>query len=637
MRILLLFAFLIPVFKLSAQENLSELSEISMAEQNSAAATMGVMANQNTQNYDVIYQRLQLNVDPAVYFISGDITTHYTAQSPMNSITFDLATQLTVGSVMQGETPLSFTQSNNELVIQLSETLQTGQLDSLTVSYAGVPPSGEQAFATSTHSGTPILWTLSQPYGARDWWPCKQDLNDKIENIDIYLTAPSQYVSVANGVEISQTTNGNGTKTTHFRHNYPIPAYLVAIAVTNYSIYTQQAGSPPNQFPIVNYIYPENYNSAVNSLAQTIPIMNLFEELFETYPYADEKYGHAQFGWGGGMEHTTVSFMGNFSRGLIAHELAHQWFGNKITCGTWKDIWLNEGFAAYLSGLVVENLDGNNNFITWKNNIINNITSQPGGYLYLQDSDLTNVNRIFSSRLSYNKAAMVLHMLRWKLGDEDFFQACRNYLADPNLAFGYAVTDDLKFHLEAESGTDLTEFFDNWVYKQGYPRYTITASNIGNNQVQIQISQTQSHSSVSFFKLPVPVRLTGSNNSSLDVVLDNTFNNQTFVVDVPFTVTDIEFDPERHLISRNNTATLGTGEFAISNNITLYPNPVSQELYINVPDYVLTENIAVINMLGQIVISQPETYIDVKSLPEGVYTVQIDTNNGTFYKKFIKK
>ena len=110
----------------------------------------------------------------------------------------------------------------------------------------------------------------------------------------------------------------NGQKTTHFRHSYPIPAYLIAIAVTNYQIYTQQAGTAPNNFPIVNYIYPESMATVQTQLAVTLPIMNLYESLFETYPFAAEKYGHAQFGWGGGMEHTTVSFMGGFDRELIA-------------------------------------------------------------------------------------------------------------------------------------------------------------------------------------------------------------------------------------------------------------------------------------------------------------------------------
>jgi aminopeptidase N len=187
--------------------------------------------------------------------------------------------------------------------------------------------------------------------------------------------------------------------------------------------------------------------------------MNLYADLFEPYPYADEKYGHAEFGWGGGMEHTTVSFMGGLGRGLIAHELGHQWFGDKVTCGSWQDVWLNEGFATYLAGMVIENLDGEADFRSWKQDQISSVTYYPDGSVYIPAQDTTSVNRIFSSRLSYNKGSMVLHMLRKKLGDAVFFQGLREYLDDPNLAYGYAKTPDLMQHLESASGEDLTEFF----------------------------------------------------------------------------------------------------------------------------------------------------------------------------------
>jgi len=619
------------------QETQKELQEISEAELKSASQNIAFSANPNTQNYDMVYQRLELAVDPAVYFVSGNVTAHYKALQPMSSITFDLAHQLTVGSVMKGNTSLAFSQANNELVVVLPQTLPTGTLDSLKISYAGIPPTGEQAFTTGTHAGTPILWTLSEPYGAKDWWPCKQDLTDKIDSLDVYLTIPQIYTAVANGLQKSQIVNPNATKTTHFEHNYPIPAYLVAIAVTNYQIFTQTAGTAPNDFPIVNYIYPENYTSAVTSLAQTLPIMNLFETLFETYPFSEEKYGHAQFGWGGGMEHTTVSFMGNFSRGLIAHELAHQWFGNKVTCGTWKDIWLNEGFATYLSGLVIENLDGSPQFVTWKNSLINNITSQPGGYVYLQESDLTNVNRIFSSRLSYNKGAMVLHMLRWKLGDAAFFQGIKNYLADTNLAYDYAVTTQLQTHLETASGQSLTEFFDHWLYQQGYPTYTLSAQNIGNSEVQITVNQTQSHPSVSFFKMPLEVRLTGANGAQQDFVLNHTLSGQVFTVSIPFTVTGIVFDPNKHLISKNNTATLGVDTIFLEAALQLYPNPTNGNLTLEMPSSIQLERIDIYNAIGQKVAESLSSSLSISNLTDGIYQVAIRTSQGTFHKKVLKK
>ncbi len=621
---------------LFAQQNLLETNRIAEAEMKSASGLMNFQANLNTANYDITYQKLEFTINPSVYAITGKVTSTFKALSDMTTVTFDLTNELTVSSVKSGVTNLSFVQNiNNELVITLPSTVTTGNSATVEINYSGQPASGEQAFIQSSHNGTPIIWTLSEPFGARDWWPCKQDLNDKIDSIDVYITAPSQYISVSNGIEMSATISGS-SKTTHFKHNYPIPAYLVAIAVTNYQVFTQTAGTMPNTFPIVNYIYPENYTSAVNSLAQTLPIMNFFEDTFELYPFRNEKYGHAQFGFGGGMEHTTVSFMGDFSRGLIAHELAHQWFGDKITCGTWKDIWLNEGFATYLSAMVIEHLDGAAAFINHKGSMIDFITSSPSGNLYLTDAQATNVNRIFSSRLSYNKGAMVLEMLRFKMGNTAFFQAIKNYLNDTDLAFGYAVTTDLKSHLETVYGQSLTEFFNDWVYNQGYPVYTISAQNWGTGQAKIIINQTQSDASVSYFEMPVPVRLLGANGEEHDVVLENTSNGQEFVVNIPFFVTGVDFDPENHLISRNSTATLSNQNFTTAEAVILYPNPAREMFHVQKPDSLTIENVTLYNSLGQMVLKSNVADLNITELSVGVYSVQLVTSEGTFYKKIIK-
>jgi aminopeptidase N len=632
----LLFYFTISL--VYAQEGVLETNRIAEAEMKSASQLMSIQVNPNTLNYDVTYSKLEFTVNPAVYFITGKVTTTFKALNNMTTVTFDLTDQLTVSTVKQGTTNLSFVQNtSDELVITLPSTLTTGNFATVEINYSGAPASGEQAFTRSTHSGTPIIWTLSEPFGARDWWPCKQDLNDKIDSIDVYITAPSQYVSVANGVEPEAPVVTGSNKTTHFQHNYPIPAYLVAIAVTNYQVYNQTAGIEPNTFPIVNYIYPESYSAAVVSLAQTPVIMDLFENLFEPYPFSAEKYGHAQCGFGGGMEHTTVSFMGNFSRGLIAHELAHQWFGDKITCGTWKDIWLNEGFATYLSAITIENLDGLDAFITQKTSMIDFITSSPIGNVYLTDVQATSVGRIFSSRLSYNKAAMVLEMLRFKMGDDDFFQAIRNYLADPNLAFKYAVTTDLITHLEAVYGQDLTEFFNDWIYNQGYPSYTITAQNWGEGQAKFVINQTQSDASVSYFEMPVPVRVYGASGQQADLVLNNTFNGEEIIAAVPFTITSVVFDPEKHIISKNNSATLGNEDFDMVDAIVIYPNPSTDIVQIQMPTSLVLEKAPITNSLGQKIAEHNSLDFSVSYLSSGVHYLQIETSEGTYHKKFIKK
>lgn len=636
----LLFALLL-TYNGIAQTHNEEYHRMIEAEMKSASKKMTLRVNQNTLNYNITYHKLEFTVDPAVYFISGVVTTTFTALSDMSTVTFDLTNQLTVSSVKQGNTNLTFTQNtNNELVITLPTILTAGNSTSVKITYSGAPAPDQQAFTTSTHNGSPVLFTLSEPFGARDWWPCKQDLNDKVADIDVYITAPSQYISVSNGLEQSQVING-ANKTTHFHHGHPIPSYLICMAVTNYQVYNQQAGlgtAASPFYPVVNYIYAENNTASTRTqIDQTPLILNLYESLIGPYPFRDEKYGHAQFGWGGGMEHTTVSFMVGFGRSLIAHEMAHQWFGDKVTCGTWKDIWLNEGITEYMSGLVVENFDGTSNFISWKNTKINNITSQSGGNLYLSDAQAQNVNTIFSSRISYDKGSMVAHMLRHKLGDANFFQGLRNYLNDPALAYGYATTPQLKAHLEAVSGMNLTEFFNDWVYMQGYPTYTVNAQTLGGNQVRITLNQTSSHASVSFFEAPVPIRITGTGGQTYDVVLDNTSNGQQFVVTAPFAPKGILFDPNKHLISKNSTATLGTESFDPNQIISLYPNPAKDRITIQLPANLQLQKADIYNTLGQLEMTETDAEFSVNHLSNGVHLVKLTTTEGIIHKNFIKK
>lgn len=646
MKLLLLPLFIFCVLSSTAQIKISDdLSAIVESETKSALKIRQDSRNLNTGNYDLKYHRLEFTVDPSVAFISGDVTSYFVAKEDLNEVTFELSDNMIVSQVLQRGNALSFTQnSDDEVVISLSQVQNTGVLDSLTISYSGNPiSSGFGSFEQSTHNGDPIIWTLSEPYGAKGWWPCKQDLNDKIDEIDIYVTSPQfnasneEYMLAANGLEQSQVING-GTKTTHFRHQHPIPAYLIAIAVTNYDIYSHTVPNNGNPFDIVNYVYPEDLNSAQASTGVTVDIMNLYTDLFEEYPYSDEKYGHAQFGWGGGMEHTTVSFMGGFSRGLIAHELAHQWFGDKITCGSWQDIWLNEGFATYLSGLVIENIDGAANFKSWRQDKVGNITSQTSGSVYVPAVDTTNVSRVFNSRLSYNKGSMVLHMLRKKLGEEAFFQSLQSYLTDPNFSYDYAKTEDFKNKMSASSGVDLDEFFNDWIYGEGYPSYQLLWQRQNPSEISITLNQSQSHNSVSFFEASVPIKIFGTGGEEENYVLENTQNGQEFLLDIPYPVGLIVLDPDYHLISRNNTVTLGLDDNALTAEFIIYPNPANNTVFIKKPSNLVIRDMEVYDLLGRkINLMLSEDQIKIASLPSGLYIIKFITDQGNVQKTLLKQ
>ena len=597
-------------------------------------------------DYDVKYYRLELlfsNMN--LTYIQGEITTYFEVNSTgFNQITFDLASNMTVDSVIFHQNKvLDYSIASNELTIDLPVTIPAETLDSISVFYQGVPDAGGfGSFARTTHSGIPVIWTLSEPYGARDWWPCKQSLNDKADSIDVFITNPEAYKAASNGLMISENIN-NGYKTTFWKHRHPITAYLIAIAVTNYAEYSDFVTlTTGEEVEVLNYVYPENLSSAQSSTPNVLDVIQLFSDLFVPYPYHNEKYGHAQFGWGGGMEHQTMSFMGAFSHGLMAHELAHQWFGDFVTCGSWEDIWLNEGFATYLDGMTHEhNLHDpdDRSFKEWKEWKTGLITAYPDGSVFVDDT--TSVSRIFSSRLSYSKGAMVLHMIRKKIGDDEFFQALQNYLSDPNIANGYAHTSDLQAHFEASYGSSLQEFINDWFYGEGYPTYDVYYSQTPDGLVTVNINQTQSHNSVDFFEMGVPVFFEGISGDSL-IVFENTENEQNFSFSLDFDITSAIFDPNRDIIS------IGSSVWEIDNSdnenpFYISPNPANGKVTVSFIEKVLLEEINIYSNSGKhikvLATENKPSYkfeFDISDLQNGLYIISFQQEGKTLTKKFVK-
>ncbi|MCE7044128.1 M1 family aminopeptidase [Dyadobacter sp. CY312] len=509
-------------------------------------------------NFDVKYYRGEWEVDPAINYIKGKLTAYYVMTEAGNSISFDLSGALSVSQVLQRNTPLVKSQTGDVLQITFPANVAVGTLDSVSIIYEGVPvSSGNGSFIKTTHGSpaVPVIWTLSEPFGSKDWWPCKNGLDDKADDgIDIFITHPNIYKAAANGVQKSETPIAGNKTVTHWKHQYAIASYLVCFAVTNYTVFNNSVTIGSVNLPMQTHCYPESLTAFQNGTQNTLDGLQLFSNLFGTYPFITEKYGHVQFGWNGGMEHQTSSFMFNLSETLVMHELAHQWFGNKITCGSWEDIWLNEGFATHLASIYMENKYPATTKTT-RASEINFITGTPGGSVKVDD--VTNVSRIFSNRYSYYKGSHLLYMLRWILSDAVFFTAVRNYLDDPALAFNFAKTQHLKAHLESASGKDLTYFFDQWYSGQGYPSYQLEWSTVGNS-ARFKLNQTTSHASVGFFQLPVPLlfKNEGGTQQKL-VVANNTSSGQSFIEDLGFIAESVEIDPDFWLITRNNSIVRG--------------------------------------------------------------------------------
>ena len=507
-----------------------------------------------SDNFDVSFYRCEWEIDPTIRFIKGKVTSYFTIVSATDNITYDLSEVLTVDSITYHGNKISYQKIPSDgLQLQFPAALNASVKDSVTIFYKGVPATlpSFNPFVQSSHNGAPIIWTLSEPFGAKQWWPCKNGLNDKADSIDIVITNPAIYQASSNGVMVQESV-ANSNKTSMWKHRYPIATYLVAIAVTNYTVVKDTVMTGGKVLGLVDYAYPESVGIFNTQRPLTKYAIGLLTNLFGEYPFIKEKYGYTQFGAGGGMEHQTNSFVNGPSRDLIVHETAHQWFGDKITCSSWKDIWLNEGFASYCQVLEFENSDKPYFYGTLKN-LIASITSLPDGSVLVDDT--TDANRIFSGRLSYYKGCYLLHMLRWKLGDSVFFKGIKRYLNDPLLTYNFAKTEDLQRNLEQESGKNLTSFFKNWFSGQGYPDYTVEWSQDSSTTVYTKITQGTSHPSVSFYDMPVPIQFKNSTRDTI-IVFDNVQNGQTYLSNPGFKADTAIFDPDYWILCHSNTKQL---------------------------------------------------------------------------------
>jgi len=597
-----------------------------------------------SDNFDISFYRCEWEIDPAIRFIRGKITSYFKMASSADKIVFDLSDTLTVDSVIYHGNPIGFQKiANDGLQIQFASIMPSGQFDSVSIYYNGVPrlPVSFKPFVQSSHNGVPVIWTLSEPYGAKEWWPCKNAVGDKADSIDIIIKNPAAYQASSNGAMTGESID-NGIKTSIWKHRYPISSYLVAFAVTNYTVLkdTVLIGSTPMN--IVDYAYPENVNDFDAQRTYTKQALILYGKFFGDYPFLKEKYGYTQFGAGGGMEHQTNTFLKSPTGELISHETGHQWFGDKVTCGSWHDVWLNEGFATYCQVVYNQYIDTALYMLILKN-MTRDVTSQPGGSVFVTDT--TDASRIFNGRLSYEKGAYLLHMLRWKLGDDIFFRGLRRYLNDPLLKYNYARTADLQRNLELESGQNLTLFFQKWFYGEGYPGYNCTWMQNSNNWVRLQINQITSSPVVSFYDMPVQLRFASAARDTL-ITVNNQQNGEIFWVNPGFKADTMFVDPNYWLLAKDRITRKIAAGSNIENDIKIYPNPAPDKLNIALFNPRGSQiNLQLYNITGQLlykaekkITGQDELLtIPFSQLAGGAYVLHISDNNNMSVKKIVIK
>jgi aminopeptidase N len=552
-------------------------------------------------DYNIHYHRMELEIDPRLDEMSGSITSYFSAlKNDFVSISFDLIDSLEVDSIVQTGQHLTYSHTENVIQIDLKNTLSTNQTDSLTIFYHGDPTNNpfnsygrEKGRPLDDH---PLIWTLSEPYGAFAWWPCKQGLSDKIDSLDMLVTIPKGNKAAGPGTLVSEKELNDSQIVFHWKHRYPIATYLIAVAITNYDEFTDWVYFPNGDtLPILNYIFPEYVSLGREPAKETVRIMLLFDSLFGQYPFIKEKYGHAQFLRGGGMEHQTMSFMVDWNFTLIAHELAHQWFGNKVTCASWSDLWLNEGFATYLTLLSYDFLLSHEDWIANNLHSRNRAMELTEGSVFVLDT--LDRQRLFNSRLTYNKGAQILHMLRWLIGDDAFFEGMRNYISDKDLAYGFAASKDFQRHMEQTSGQSLQEFLNDWLYGEAYPEFTVRW-HINDNKVVIRLQQESFTSGIDHYVAPVEVKLK-SRNDSIYYRLETDANDTTFSFDITFNPDSLVFDPNYWILAKNSVF----HEEDIAGDIRVYPNPANDFIDVYYGQRILTE-LRAYNLAGQLVYTE---------------------------------
>lgn len=550
----------------------------------------------NGLDYDLVYARLNLRLNPDTSigsgkYVWGSVTTYFkTAKTNFNRITFDMVADLTCDSVYYHGVKVTagnIVRQVDTLRITIPNIAAIGTLDSVRVFYKGIPPQVPTWTTTGfvrggTTGSSSYIHTLSEPYSAYTWWPSKSKIShDKFDSVDIIVSTPDVFRVAANGRRISEPASG-GYRLTTWKHRYPISTYQVCIGVARYVQYPAsptQVNIGGTNMDLYNLLWTSPTTASQTALNRTSEMLTVMSNKFSDYPFKNEKYGHYTFGFGGGMEHNSFSGMGTGTYDaasdweVIAHELGHQWFGASVTCGSWRDIWVNEGFARYSEVVYLEGkTDASISTTPSSHRSTFKSAALAANVKPIYQADTSSMSAIFSpSVYIYERGAMFISMLRKTLGDAKFFQALQNYQLDPALRYQNAYTDDVKRHMEAVSGLDLDEMFNDWVYKKGYAMYSTARWNNLGNQVVLHLPQTVNGASdnthfdapivLRFNKTTAPVRDTtiilfdkgGVLNRVSEGVFTSSSGGSMIQIALPFTPNSVTFDPESETLV---TATL---------------------------------------------------------------------------------
>jgi aminopeptidase N len=595
-------------------------------------------------DYDVHFYGIDLAVNDSSTYLEGSTEIGVTALSAMDEVVFELATGMTVDSVLLNGTKTAAWSHGNDLVrITLGQTIPAGTAFTTRIYYRG-SGGGSGFFAGISNRYDPIwgkrvTYTLSEPFHALDWFACKQVLTDKADSADIFLTVGDHLKAGSNGVlEGIDSLPGNRVRY-RWETRYPIAFYLLSLSVSEYSDYSYylHPEESPDSFLFQNYIYdtPNYLPENKDAIDATGDMMELYSWTFGRYPFWQEKYGHCVAPMGGGMEHQTMTTLVNFGFNLVAHELAHQWFGDYVTCATWQDIWINEGFASYAEYLALEYLISRKEADYWMAGAHERVLTEPEGSVYIPLEEATDEFRIFSYALSYKKGAALLHMIRYELDDDSlFFDILQNF--QEQFADSVATGDDFLQVLNETSGRDFDWFFEQWYYGQGYPEFNFTWWQT-TDSLFIVAEQQGSSPATPFFRttLDIGLGLEDGTNSTLQIPYDAP--SKTIQIPLRQRVLEVIPDPANWIVDLSQVVY----RQATNAYFSVHPNPFGDQLRIIFNTGAAEREILLTDINGRLV-DRMNTYawtvsIPTQNLSPGVYLLKVLAGHEEYTAKVVRQ
>jgi len=527
-----------------------------------------IVAYQNL--FDVIHYELSLSFNMTGKSIDGElIMTAEPLTDTLSLVYLNFYENMKVSQVNYTRNALEskayetavnadFKREKDYVIVELKDKPMKGTQFLIRIKYSGTPKTlGFDSFSFKTIYGSPTVYNLSEPNYGPTWWPSKDRPNDKALST-VRLTVPSGFTGVSNGLLRETITNGDGTTTFVWENSYPIATYLVSVVVAKFAYwedtYTSLDGN--KTMPVVYYVYPRDSTKARIDWKDTPEMIKLFAQRFGEYPFINEKYGMAEFGWtSGAMEHQTLTSMGYLLitgdgtyEHVVAHELAHHWWGDAVTLGDWNNIWLNEGFASYCEALWEEYRRGKEAYFEY-------MKKQDYGYfsgtVYAPEAFIDDY-RVYAT--VYLKGSWVVHMLRGVMGDNLFFQTLREYYE--RYKYRNATTQDFQKAAEEIYGQPLDWFFDQWVYKgKSRPKYEYSwrfedfqdQPNSGAYTVRLRLKQVQTDWDV--YKMPIQVSII-TEAGEREFTVFNDSREQSFLLTVDSKPKEIKLDKDGWILKQ---------------------------------------------------------------------------------------